>query len=449
MKIFILISFMLITAASIKAQDQFTGTWQMDFFPEGSSAPVKMELQVGLPEKNLLYPARLTLQYDSFSANYHLLMAKKNTRQLAIGRNKYPVTEMPFSLGNWTIMLNGTFDFSKDGKGTPILTANRISAKKYGIPMPDPVNYADAHAVAAIHLRNFLKDVNIQLKKINNNAWNDQAAALMLQPELSPAYFGISDTFHVKSKDGIVRFQNNKDNDIISVTLNGRNVVEQVDSRKKREAEEVLLDTGLNILLFFADDYGNTAPSGAALILDFESKKPLLDFAAKKDIAANFIAAKIYYDYDESNNTRFETNVLYNIDQQANKTPVNNNPVKQAENPLQRDAKLLGSIIATKQQIKLAIWDDALEDGDSISLSINGKWIAQGFPVKKKPQFLTVTLDPGPNVITFVADNLGSVVPNTSVLEIIDGKRRKSFMIDTDLNQNNLVKIFYDYRPEK
>ena len=86
---------------------------------------------------------------------------------------------------------------------------------------------------------------------------------------------------------------------------------------------------------------------------------------------------------------------------------------------------------------------DAVEDGDSISLSINGKWIAKGFPVKKKPQFIKVTLAPGDNIITFVAENLGSIAPNTTVLEIIDGNKRKPFFIETDFKLNNLVKIYY------
>jgi hypothetical protein len=96
--------------------------------------------------------------------------------------------------------------------------------------------------------------------------------------------------------------------------------------------------------------------------------------------------------------------------------------------------------------LTFAIWDDAVEDGDSISLRINERWITQGFPVRKKPQFITVNLDPGPNYISFIADNMGSIIPNTSVLEIIDGKRRKSFHIETDLDQNNQVRIYYELR---
>jgi archaellum component FlaG (FlaF/FlaG flagellin family) len=109
---------------------------------------------------------------------------------------------------------------------------------------------------------------------------------------------------------------------------------------------------------------------------------------------------------------------------------------------------VIGNIVSRSATVTLALWDDAVEDGDSISLRINGKWVAQGFPVKKNPQFLQVTLNPGPNTITFVADNLGSIPPNTSVLEIIDGKKRKSFNIETNLDQNNLVNIFYEVKQD-
>ena len=119
------------------------------------------------------------------------------------------------------------------------------------------------------------------------------------------------------------------------------------------------------------------------------------------------------------------------------------------DKPLQENEKLVGSIVATSKQVVLAIWDDAVEDGDSISININGEWIAKGFPVKKIPQFITVTLKPGGNTINFIADNLGSIPPNTSVLEIIDGKKRKSYTLETTVGENNLVKIFYDLKPDR
>jgi hypothetical protein len=113
------------------------------------------------------------------------------------------------------------------------------------------------------------------------------------------------------------------------------------------------------------------------------------------------------------------------------------------DDPLKPNEKLLGNILSTSRQVTLAIWDDAVEDGDTISININDKWVAKDFPVKKATQFLTVTLKPGPNTINFIANNLGSIPPNTSVLEIIDGKKRKAFMLETVMGENNLIKIFY------
>ena len=122
------------------------------------------------------------------------------------------------------------------------------------------------------------------------------------------------------------------------------------------------------------------------------------------------------------------------------------NNINSSVNKIGKQNKAIGTFVSKSQQLTFAIWDDAVEDGDTISLSINDKWIVKGFPVLKKPQFLTVNLQPGPNVITFMADNLGSIIPNTSVLEVIDGKKRKSFFIETDLDTNNLIKIYYDTR---
>ena len=111
---------------------------------------------------------------------------------------------------------------------------------------------------------------------------------------------------------------------------------------------------------------------------------------------------------------------------------------------LLRNTVLIDSLYTQQQELTFAIWDDALQDGDSISLSINGKWIIQNKLVTNIPQFFKITVQPGVNNIVFVANNLGSIPPNTSILEIIDRRQRKSFNISTNLRQNNLVKIIYE-----
>ena len=86
----------------------------MDYFPGHGLDSIHATLQVAPPEKNLLYPAQLELKYGNFSAVYQLLLVKKNTRELAISKNKYRVSETPFSLVSTTTYLNGVFDHGKD-----------------------------------------------------------------------------------------------------------------------------------------------------------------------------------------------------------------------------------------------------------------------------------------------------------------------------------------------
>lgn len=455
---------LLFAVASFAQSDPFAGTWHMQYLPGEKIAPIDIELKIASPEKNILYPAELKLQHDSFSAVYNLLLVKRNSRQLGIGRNKIVVSEEPFSIGNYTIYLNGTLDFGKDNKGFPFLSVNRLITKQYGVDLPDPPLFTGI-SMPMTQLKNFLQSADIQFKKINNETWQDPHADSILRSPAFGKYFGMLDTVHVNTRDCNISFPGNKktDNGIVSVIKNGNTIIDLADLSYKKPAEEIVLDTGLNIIVFFADNYGRSAASTGKMQLAFDQKKMLLNFADKKDVAATFIVARIYYyqpkeERSEAENelsklspeyrTQNKDNVFYYPDTARIHGPkkiITKDPSQ--ENTLLRNATLLGNVEAASRQITLAIWDDAVEDGDSISLNINGKWIVQGMAVKKRPQFIIVTLEPGQNKITFIADNLGSIIPNTSVLEIIDGKKRKSFMIDTNLSQNNLINIMYDIKP--
>ncbi len=426
--------FTLLLSINISAQtDDYSGTWLMKFSASGSAAPFEIQLQIASPERDILYPAQLSLQCDSFVAVYELLLVRKNLRQLGISRNKFPRSEVPFSIGDWTIALNGTLDFTKDIKGAPLLTINRFPAKRYGVTLSDFKNLSETRRKTAAQLVNFIKEESIVFKKISSIPWQHENSLAILIPQLSPTYFGLLDTIHLQTRDGYINFSGNKKsgNDIVSVVLNGKTIIDQVEAGRKKEPEDILLDTGLNIITIFADNFNKSIPNKAKINLEFGRKKYKLDFNNKQDIAATFIVAKLYFETDKDAATRFR-----NYQFSESEAP-----------PLKRNEKLIGNIIAGSRQITLALWDDAVEDGDSVSININGKLLVKGFPVKKAPQFIKVTLEPGPNTITFIADNLGSIPPNTSVLEIIDGKKRKSFSIETDLDQNNLIKIYYDYKP--
>ncbi len=443
----LLIAF-LFFMSQLHAQEIYVGKWTSHITQENSKTGIDISLEVGNPEKSILYPAQLKISLDSFNATYQLLLVKKNMRQLAISTQKYAVAEKPFSLGNELALFNGTLDYGKDSKGISSLELNRISnssKKNNGLKMPNLKDFSKNQTALAEQLFFLLENGEINLKKINNEAWTDSSANKILQPKISPCYFGLLDTIFAKNKFGSVKFSSNKTADIISIKINNTNIVDQIDSKKSRENEDFQLDTGLNIIVFYTDEFGKNAYSNAAVTMQFDNMNRNLDFKEIQNTAASFIVMKVFVQFDESSITRFDS---YSEDVLNKKINNFTGPANNLSNSLNRSGKVIGSIVAKSQQITFAIWDDAVEDGDTISIGINDKWITKNFPVLKKPQFITVTLSPGPNVITFVAENLGSIIPNTSVIEIIDGKKRKSFFIETDLDQNNLIKIFYDLKPE-
>jgi hypothetical protein len=432
---FIFCCFIHFTFTSFAQTDIFSGTWLMEGKEDVTNVLFSIELQIAAPEREILFPAQLKIQYDDFTSVYELLLVKKNNGQLAIGRNKFALKEAPFSIGTWTLLLNGTFDFSITSAGNSVLTAHRIPSKRFGIPLPALLSYDENYRTTVIQLSNFLKQAPIHLQKINQQAWRSADINKILYTYEAPTYFGIIDTLYTKSASAMLSFsENNKaDNDSVSVLLNGKLIIDKMDINKPYTPQEITWDTGLNILCFFADNYGKVPPNTAKLNIVFPEKKFKLDFTSKENLSATFMVAKIYYNPNQQQQTPAEIIARKTI----------------TEKIKQRQTKLIDSIKAEAQEITLALWDDAVEDGDSISLQINDEIFMPGISVKKKPQFIKVSLYPGENKIIFIADNLGSIPPNTSILEIIDGKHRKSYMIDTNLGQNNAIKIIYDFKPEE
>jgi hypothetical protein len=421
-----------ITLRLFAQSDAFPGAWKVDYLPIGGSTPIYFDLQIAAAENNVLYPAQLTLKYSDFKAVYQLLLVKKSSRELAISKNKFPVSETPFSLGKATLFINGIFDFSRDLRGLPQLTLNRLVSKQNDLILSDSPKLDKANQITAAYLIGFLKESELALSKTSSIPWKEESSQLLVKPSVSPAYFGLLDTIYLPVKDGIAQLagSGSKKNDIVTVALNGHTVMDKIYLEKKEYTEDLVVDTGLNMLVLFADNFGNELPNKGKLSIEFGKKKINLDFSNRGDSAATFIVAPLYCGRDKDKDVWFSDYT----------------PSLSYYKSLQDNEKMIGGLLSTSKQLTLAIWDDAVEDGDSISIKINGDFITRGFPVLKQPQFITVLLKPGSNSISFIADNIGSISPNTSVLEIIDGKKRKSFMLESIPGENKILNIFYELK---
>lgn len=72
--------------------------------------------------------------------------------------------------------------------------------------------------------------------------------------------------------------------------------------------------------------------------------------------------------------------------------------------------------------IELIVWDDKQEDGDSISLYLNGEWILEKYRIQTKKKSIKITLDPNrDNYLIMYALNEGRMPPNTCAIALNDG----------------------------
>ena len=79
-------------------------------------------------------------------------------------------------------------------------------------------------------------------------------------------------------------------------------------------------------------------------------------------------------------------------------------------------------VTVSSLEIELYVWDDKQEDGDSISLYLNGAWILEKFRIQTKKKSIKITLDPNrDNYLIMYALNEGRMPPNTCAVSLNDG----------------------------
>ena len=92
-------------------------------------------------------------------------------------------------------------------------------------------------------------------------------------------------------------------------------------------------------------------------------------------------------------------------------------------------------------KVKLFIWDANIEDGDKITLTINGNIILDDFETTNKRKKIRYKLVEGENTIEIMATNLGTSPPNTSRIELVDSKTKYPIITQLKLGKTAVIKI--------
>jgi hypothetical protein len=92
-------------------------------------------------------------------------------------------------------------------------------------------------------------------------------------------------------------------------------------------------------------------------------------------------------------------------------------------------------------EIKIELYDNGQIDGDTISIYHNNKLVKSHMRLSQKPISLTISIDPSEphHEVIMVAENLGSIPPNTSVMIISTASNRYQVFISSSEQKNAKV----------
>jgi hypothetical protein len=113
-----------------------------------------------------------------------------------------------------------------------------------------------------------------------------------------------------------------------------------------------------------------------------------------------------------------------------------------------RSNELVKTLYTSAKEIKIDLYDNGEIDGDSISVYDNNKLIVSRKGLSDKPISFNIKLneDEPTHEFIMVAENLGSIPPNTALMIINAGGKRYELFI-TSTEQKN-AKVVIEYKPD-
>jgi hypothetical protein len=119
-------------------------------------------------------------------------------------------------------------------------------------------------------------------------------------------------------------------------------------------------------------------------------------------------------------------------------------PTATVSSPIvKRVTNTIQTVTVSADSLVLSFYDNGVVDGDSISVYLNNENIIEKVKLKEAAVKKTIYINGSTDEIklTLVAENLGSIPPNTGLLIIQDGMDRYQIRFSADMQTNASVII--------
>ncbi|MEL6536270.1 MAG: hypothetical protein AAFQ98_12715 [Bacteroidota bacterium] len=106
-----------------------------------------------------------------------------------------------------------------------------------------------------------------------------------------------------------------------------------------------------------------------------------------------------------------------------------------------RQVQVSQTLSTPDHSLQLSIWDNAQEDGDIVTVFVNGNPVLEQIMTTEEHKKYEIALSPGDNYLIFHAENLGSSPPNTAAIALRAAGIRRRIILRSDLQTSGAVLI--------
>jgi len=183
--------------------------------------------------------------------------------------------------------------------------------------------------------------------------------------------------------------------------------------------------------------------------------KPQTKPPSKTPAANKVVAAKTPVNKSQASNKTSQTTAKTKIvtqpkDSIKRTTSVSEKPkevpaISIPETTRSRENHLVKTVIVNHENISVRLYDNGEVDGDSISVYLDGKPIVSNKGLSTQPITVNLRLDDSSpdHVLVMVAENMGRIPPNTSLMIVQDGDKRYEVSITSTEQKNAMVRFRY------
>lgn len=98
-------------------------------------------------------------------------------------------------------------------------------------------------------------------------------------------------------------------------------------------------------------------------------------------------------------------------------------------------------ILSSSNSVKLNIWDGEKNDGDLISVKVNGKYLLEKFEITNKVKSVIIPIDKISATIEIIAENEGSLPPNSARFSVTDYHQNTELETQLEKGKKATIKI--------